>query len=78
MTGEDDIQFLAPDTVTAQIAAEPELSVRLNVTGIPSDQLGSFLDVIEHIAHAMKLDVVLDAPGYIKAFYGWEKDVWRD
>lgn len=77
MSDEEDIQFLAADVVAAQLATEPEQMVHMNVTGIPSDKLGSFLDVVGHVAHAMKLDVTLEVPGYVQTFYGWEKDVWK-
>lgn len=76
MADEDDIQFLAPAVASAQIAAEPQI-VSLSVTGATSDRLGSFLDVVEHIAHAMNLNVILDVPGYTRAFYGWECDIWN-
>lgn len=77
---DEEIQFLSPEAmaeVAVQAAERLRLEVAMTVTAAQEGQTGQFLDVVEHVAHAMGLVVELTVPGYVKAFYGWERDVWR-
>lgn len=68
---QDGLVLLASEEIDD--AHRDELSVTLRLVGRDSVVVGRLLDLIGHAAGLGGIECAIEAPGYRRVFYGWEK-----